>query len=140
MREDLIPQLMPSSSGWFAQANPFAFDVKLFDPAPDARRFEAGTPPIPSIYAALPALKLLHEVGMERVAGHVAELTRTLIRGAQELGIEVKTPADSVGPLTVLRCKDASKLVSKLAGGAFCAPAGTTACGFRCTCITRWMM
>ncbi len=119
VREDLIPQLMPSSSGWFAQANPFAFDVKLFDPAPDARRFEAGTPPIPSIYAALPALKLLHEVGMERVAGHVAELTRTLIRGAQELGIEVKTPADSVGPLTVLRCKDASKLVSKLAGEGF---------------------
>lgn len=114
VKEDLIPRLMPTSSGWFAQTNPFAFDVKLFDPAPDARRFEAGTPPIPSIYAALPALKLLGEVGIERIAGHIAELTRTLIRGAQELDIEVMTPADSVGPLTVLRCKDASQMVSRL--------------------------
>ncbi len=115
VKEELIPQLMPASSGWFAQKNPFAFDVKLFDPAPDARRFEAGTPPIPSIYAALPAIKLLREVGMERIAEHVRELTQTLIRGAQDMDIEVMSPADSVGPLTVLRCKNANQMVSTLA-------------------------
>lgn len=119
VRKELIPRLSPRTSGWFAQANPFSFDVKVLDMAPDARRFESGTPPIPSIYAALPALKLLGEVGMGSVAEHVAALTAALLRGARELGIKIKTPADSVGPLTVLRCKDANQLVSRLAAQGF---------------------
>jgi selenocysteine lyase/cysteine desulfurase len=119
VRKELIPRLNPSTSGWFAQANPFSFDVKVLDRAPDARRFESGTPPIPSIYAAFPALKLLGETGMDRIAGHIAALTAVLLRGARELGLSIKTPADSVGPLTVLRCKDAGELVARLAAQGF---------------------
>ncbi|RMG52755.1 MAG: aminotransferase class V-fold PLP-dependent enzyme, partial [Acidobacteria bacterium] len=59
VRRELIPSLQPTISGWFAQRDPFAFDVRRFDPSPTARRFQAGTPPIPNIYAAMPALDLL---------------------------------------------------------------------------------
>jgi selenocysteine lyase/cysteine desulfurase len=119
VREELIPKLLPAASGWFAQANPFTFNPKLYDPAPDARRFESGTPPVPSIYLALPALKFLREVGMDRIAGHIAELTAALRAGCSELGVQLKTPEGSVGPLSVLRAKDAAALVARLAERGF---------------------
>jgi selenocysteine lyase/cysteine desulfurase len=31
------------------------------------------------------------------------------------MGIQIKTPLDSVGPLTVLKCKDSETMVAKLA-------------------------
>ncbi len=58
-----------------AQREAFAFNAKLLDPAPNARRFEGGSPPIPNIYAALPALKLLREVGLANVAAQIKKLT-----------------------------------------------------------------
>jgi len=48
VRRDLITTLTPTITGWFAQQNPFAFDVKHFDPASTARRFEGGSPPLPT--------------------------------------------------------------------------------------------
>jgi len=114
VRQDLIPLLTPTATGWFGQTDPFAFNAKLFSPAGSARRFEAGTPPIPSIYAALPAIDLLTDIGPTNIASHIAGLTRALIEGATALGIEIKTPRDSVGPLVVLRSKDATALVEVL--------------------------
>lgn len=110
-----VARLIPTISGWFAQANPFAFDVRLFDPAPTARRFEAGTPPIPSIYGALAAFGLLGEIALENVAQHVEHLSQALLQGARALGIRAKTPADSVGPLVVLQADDAAAVVTRLA-------------------------
>jgi selenocysteine lyase/cysteine desulfurase len=37
------------------------------------------------------------------------------VSGAREMGIELKTPINSVGPLVVLRSKDSDALVAKLA-------------------------
>ena len=118
VREELIPRLQPTTSGWFAQANPFLFDVKDFNPAPDARRFEAGTPPIPNVYAALAGLELIQRTGLDRIEGHVARLSRALLKGAQRLGICCKTPDDTVGPLIVLQAHDAARVVSLLAENA----------------------
>jgi selenocysteine lyase/cysteine desulfurase len=67
------------------------------------------------VYAALPGFQLLQEIGMESVAAHVKKLAQSLLSCARELGIRAKTPADSAGPLVVLRCKDANLLVQKLA-------------------------
>ena len=115
VRKGLIDALRPTISGWFAQTNPFAFDVKRIDLAPSARRFEAGSPPIPHIYAAMRGIQLLQEIGLDNVSAHIASLVRALLRGAQKLGLRAKTPEDSVGPLCVLQCKDAPALVQKLA-------------------------
>jgi selenocysteine lyase/cysteine desulfurase len=115
VRKELIDSLIPTVSGWFAQANPFAFDTTHFNPAPSARRFEAGTPPIPSLYGCLPGIGLLREIGLAAVASHVKKLACALTKGAQALGFGVKTPPDTVGPLVVLQCRDADGLVAKLA-------------------------
>ena len=60
-------------------------------------------------------MRLLREIGLENVAEQVRRLTGALIAGAVELGISIKTPADSVGPLVVLEAKDAAALVDRLA-------------------------
>jgi selenocysteine lyase/cysteine desulfurase len=115
VRPELTKALAPTISGWFAQANPFAFDVKKLDLSPTARRFEAGTPAIPNLYAAKQGIHLLQSVGLAEVAEHVAGLTASLIRGAREMGIRLKTPIDSVGPLVVLKARDSDALVARLA-------------------------
>ncbi len=111
VRKSLAESLVPTVTGWFGQRNPFAFDVRLLDPAPGARRFESGTPPIPTIYGAIAGVKLLQRFGLQKVADQIRILTTALIHGASELGIQIKTPLDSEGPLVVLQSKDAEGLV-----------------------------
>ncbi len=115
VRKELIPTLVPTLTGWFAQANPFAYNPQHFELSPTARRFESGTPSIPNVYGAVPGLQQLREIGMDNVASHVKRLTQSLLKYTAELGIVAKTPADSVGPLVVLQSKDSTLLVQKLA-------------------------
>ncbi|HYL13898.1 MAG TPA: aminotransferase class V-fold PLP-dependent enzyme [Terriglobales bacterium] len=121
VRKSIAEALVPTVTGWFGQRNPFAFDVRLLDPAPGTRRFESGTPPIPTIYGAVAGIKLLQQYGLQNVADQIGLLTKALIKGASELGIQIKTPLDSVGPLVVLQSNDADGLVRLFAGnGVIC--------------------
>lgn len=115
VRKELIPSLAPTVTGWFGQANPFAYNPRHFELSPTARRFESGSPSVPNVYGALPGIQMLEEIGMQQVAGHVKKLTQSLLSRAGELGIIPKTPADSSGPLVVLQCHDSDLLVKALA-------------------------
>lgn len=115
VRRELIPSLIPTLTGWFAQRNPFAYDPQHVDLSPTARRFESGTPAVPNVYAAVPGFKMLRNIGMENVAGHIKGLVQSLLKFALELGIRTKTPANSSGPMVVLQSKDSTLLVQKLA-------------------------
>ena len=115
VRQDLISSLTPTISGWFAQSNPFAFDTQHLDLATSARRFESGTPPIPNLYAASAGIALLQEIGLENAEGQIRLLTQSLIRGARELGIDIKSPLTSVGPLVVLRSLNVEAVLARLA-------------------------
>ena len=79
VRPELTKKLAPTISGWFAQTNPFAFDVRTLDLSPTARRFEAGTPAIPNIYAAIKGVELLQEIGLREVAAQIATLTAAVL-------------------------------------------------------------
>jgi len=114
VKKALIESLNPAITSWMAQRNVFAFNTKSLDPAPDARRFEGGSPPVPNVYMARPALRLLVDIGMENVTAQVERLTRSFLEGAHRLGVETKTPASSVGPLVVLRAKDIRAILEKL--------------------------
>ena len=114
VRPELIQKLTPTITGWFAQREPFAFDVKHFDPAPSARRFEHGSPAIQQAYATTAALDLLSGIGFENIADHIAGLTKALLDGARSLGIRAKTPEDSRGPLVVLQMQDIDSMAKRL--------------------------
>ena len=53
----LMPLCEPDLRGWFSQANPFSWALDAFAFAPDARRFDNGTPSTLSAIASLPALE-----------------------------------------------------------------------------------
>jgi selenocysteine lyase/cysteine desulfurase len=114
VKKTLIEAMNPPITSWLAQRNMFAFNTKLLDPAPTARRFDGGSPPVPNVYMARPALNLLVSIGLENVAMQVERLTRAFLDGASRLGVEAKTPAASIGPLVVLRARDIGALVAKL--------------------------
>ncbi len=116
MREELIQKLEPTMTGWFAQENPFAFDIERQTYHQTARRFEMGTPPVPNLYAGEAGIRLVMEVGLERIRDHVEKLVAETIGKARERGIEVLTPDDPTehGPMVVLRSTDSDKAVAVL--------------------------
>ncbi|MGO1834099.1 MAG: aminotransferase class V-fold PLP-dependent enzyme, partial [Actinomycetaceae bacterium] len=107
--------LVPTSTGWFAARDIFAMSIDAYDPATSARRYEAGTPAVPSLYAAAAGIGLLLEVGVEATAEHVAGLCARLRAGVADLGGTVVTPASAPGPLIAVRSTDVDALVASMA-------------------------
>jgi selenocysteine lyase/cysteine desulfurase len=92
VQRDLIPSLEPTVTGWFATAEPFAFDTEHLAYHPTARRFEHGTPPAPVVFLAQGGLDVIAEVTPERIRARQGELTDHLIARADEMGLPVRTP------------------------------------------------
>ncbi len=114
VRRELIETLTPTLTSWMAQRDVFAFNTRCLDPSPHARRFEGGSPPIPNIYLARPAIDLLAGIGMDKVAAQIERLTQAFLKGVRDLHIASKTPSSSLGPLVVLRAKDAAAALARL--------------------------
>jgi selenocysteine lyase/cysteine desulfurase len=93
VRRELIETLIPTITSWMAQRDPFAFNTKRHDPSPHARRFEGGSPPIPNIFMARPAIDLLTGIGMDNVAAQIERLTRAFLNG---VGIALTALADNL--------------------------------------------
>jgi selenocysteine lyase/cysteine desulfurase len=116
-RRELIEPLEPTTTGWFADRDIFEMDIHDYSPAPTARRFESGTPPVPAIYAAIAGIELMREIGIEETQAHVRGLHELLLDGLDGLGVEVVTPraADQRGALLCVASTDAEQLVAALA-------------------------
>ncbi|MFI5615378.1 aminotransferase class V-fold PLP-dependent enzyme [Amycolatopsis sp. NPDC051903] len=108
--------LVPTVTGWFADIDVNAMQISEYRPAPNARRFESGTPPIPSVYAAIAGVELMLEIGVERTADHVGRLNDRLIDEVAGMGGIIATPKDRAhrGPLIAIASTDAEQLVDRL--------------------------
>lgn len=115
-RSDLVERIRPTSTGWFADEDIFQMDIHDYSPSATARRFEFGTPPIPSIYAGLAGLELVQELGIAETEAHVRGLTEQLVAGVEDLGGRVVTPRDPDrrGPLVAVASTDEHALVAAL--------------------------
>src|SRR5439155_18724287 len=91
-RRELVEQFRPTATGWFADEDIFRMDHRDYSPAPTARRFESGTPPVPSIYAGVAGIELMEEIGIAATREHVQELNEHLIDGLDELAARLATP------------------------------------------------
>jgi selenocysteine lyase/cysteine desulfurase len=117
VRGSLLPGLVPTQTGWFADEDIFRMDISDYSPHATARRFDAGTPPVPNIYAGVAGLSLVEETGVPAIEEHVSGLNTRLIEGLAGMGATVVTPADPArrGPLVCVRSTDAAALVASLA-------------------------
>ena len=112
-RPGLVTELLPTQTGWFADENVFDMQIERYRPHRSARRFDAGTPPVPNIYGGVAGVGLIAEAGVPAIAEHVRALVERLVAGLDELGATVASPPR--GPLVCIRSTDAPALVRALA-------------------------
>ena len=115
-RPGLAEELTPTETGWFADRDIFEMAHTRYAPAPNARRWQSGTPPVPAIYAGIAGIELMREIGIAETREHVNALNERLIAGVDDLGGTVVTPreAERRGALVCIRSTDAPALVSAL--------------------------
>jgi selenocysteine lyase/cysteine desulfurase len=116
VRSELIRELEPSHSGWFAQQEIAAMDIRANRPSLSARRFEAGTPPVVNCYAAEAGLKIILEIGTDAIEERVRMLTRRCMAGLVAIGWPSITPAEDTrrGPMVAVPSSDAAALCAQL--------------------------
>jgi kynureninase len=94
VRPDLGKKLTPTLTGWIAHQNPFAFETGPTRYTDPPYRFMNGTPHIPALEACRPGLKIIHEVGVDRIREKSKRQTAKLIAMADRRGWRVNTPLD----------------------------------------------
>ena len=116
VRGGLDDEVDPPATGWFGRRDPFEFDPRNLDYPTDARRFESGTPSVPSAYGAVAGLRLLADLDAKAVRTHVTELGAQLSGGLQAAGESLASPTDDDrrGPQVALRDTDPEALSAYL--------------------------
>ena len=116
VRGSLLESLLPTQTGWFADEDIFAMSIADYSPHPSARRFDAGTPPVPSLFPGVAGMAIVEEAGVPTIEAYVAELNGRLIDGLDELGATTVTPRDPGrrGPLVCVRSTDVVRLCAEL--------------------------
>ena len=117
LRESLRSDLLPTQTGWFADEDIFAMSIADYSPHASARRFDSGTPPVPSLYPGVAGMELVAEVGVPAIESHVRRLVDRLLVGLDELGATVATSRGDgeYGPLICVVSTDPNALVDALA-------------------------
>ncbi|MFJ9993553.1 aminotransferase class V-fold PLP-dependent enzyme [Pseudomonas putida] len=104
VRREVALKLEPSLTGWFGRSNPFEFDIRKLDYAPNANRFDVGTPPMMAAYAAHAALQLINQVGVGHINAWQKRLSQVALETAAAHGLVVASPTD-------LSCKAANTAI-----------------------------
>ncbi len=94
VRPDLAQKLEPTFTGWIGHENPFGFEIGATRYSPTIYRFTQGTPNIPALQVARPGLKIIADVGVERIREKSKRQTALLIELADRHGWRVNTPRD----------------------------------------------
>jgi selenocysteine lyase/cysteine desulfurase len=118
VREALIDQLRPTVTGWFAAEQQFAFDIGGFAAKPDARRFELGTPALPTVHAALGGQEIIDEVGVPAIRARNTALTDLLLARLHDAGMRVRGPAgpdERRSAIVMIEHADPATAVARLA-------------------------
>ncbi len=97
VRPDLGEKLEPKFTGWIAHQQPFAFEVGPIRYASPPYKFMNGTPNVAALYAARPGLKMVREIGVEKIRAKSKRQTAQLIELADERGWKVNTPRNPEG-------------------------------------------
>jgi kynureninase len=94
VRPDLGKKLEPKFTGWFAHQDSMAFEtgpIRYTDPP---FRFMNGTSHVPSLEACRPGLKIITEVGVQRIREKSKLQTARLIELVEKQGWRVNSPRD----------------------------------------------
>lgn len=128
----LIAACTPELRGWFSQPDPFSWALDRFAFAPDARRFDSGTPSIVAALASLPALDWHAAQDHAAILAHNRALSARIIEAVDALGLPLVSPRDPAerGGSVMLRLPErlppAELLAAFRTGGVFADARGQT--------------
>ncbi len=106
INREALPQLRPPMAGYLSLATPEGgwgnyfqtpsiTPVREYDFVDEARRYEiGGTANYPGAIGLAASVKMINELGQERIAGHIHGLTDYLIAGLRAKGVQVVTDFD----------------------------------------------
>src|ERR687886_496898 len=116
VRPELQGELRPRLTGWVAHEEPFAF-ARGMRYARSVRRFAQGTPNIPGLHSCLAGLRIIEEVGLERIAAESRRRTEWMVEFALEHGWRVNSPreAEERGGSVIIGVREAPRVVGRLA-------------------------
>ena len=117
VRPALHAALVPTTTGWFSSARQFAFAVDELDLAADGRRYELGTPSVPSAAIARGGLEVVREIGVNRLGERTRDLGNLLIGLADDAELEVRAvrDAEARGGIVPIAVADPKPVVDRLA-------------------------
>ena len=95
VRPDLGEKLEPKFTGWFAHKSSMDFEIGPIRYTDPPYRFMNGTSNIPALEAARPGLRIIAEVGVQRIREKSKKQTARLIELADQHGWTVNTPRDA---------------------------------------------
>jgi len=87
VRPEIVESLHPTATGWFGRVDPFAFDAQTLDWAPNASRFDAGTPAVVNAYIARAGMEIIDDVNPARIRAWHEVLARRMIDGGRARGL-----------------------------------------------------
>ena len=90
----LDSDMAPLVQGWFSQPDPFNWDLTRFSLAPDARRFDNGTPSFLPFVASSPGLAWRLSSASAGMREHNLALSHRLIALADAKGYRLRSPRD----------------------------------------------
>lgn len=93
--KDVLQECQPELRGWWSQNNPFSWDLDKFEYAPDARRFDNGTPGVMAAVASVPALSWHAQQDRAALVAHNRALCAQIITHADRLGLPLTTPREA---------------------------------------------
>ena len=104
VNKNLIQELKPSVTGWFGQTNPFLFQTRYLDWANKTSRFDTGTPPVLTAYAARAGL----EITVPKIKDRIDMLSAHALNGVAARGLKTISPFDvsKKGGTTAIVCGD----------------------------------
>jgi selenocysteine lyase/cysteine desulfurase len=123
VRRSLIESLTPTVVGWFGVEDQFTFNSNELRLRTDARRFEMGTPAVPTLYTAKAGLEMVREVGVDRIRRRVSALTEDLLERARRIGMRVRaaaTPETRSGIVMIESADPAAAVRRLMQSGVIC--------------------
>ncbi|HEX6307267.1 MAG TPA: aminotransferase class V-fold PLP-dependent enzyme [Longimicrobiales bacterium] len=117
VRDEWLHRLQPTITGWFAARAQFDFDIHHFDFRDDARRFELGTPALPTVHAALGGQDIIDQIGVVPIRERNSDLTEHLLLRLEENGFRFRGAAEAHdrSALVMIPHPDPAGAVSRLA-------------------------
>jgi len=94
VRRDLQEKFLPAIRGWLGDKEPFDFTMPDIHYAGGMHRFLTSSIQVPCLYTAIPALKMMAEIGIKNIREKSLLMTQRIFDKCDEYSFKANTPRE----------------------------------------------